>query len=61
VYYDDAWADGWMIHHKFPTAWMSDDGLRMWLAFSGQYRPGGTDYCLLLREAVLTLAPDRAR
>jgi hypothetical protein len=45
-----------MIHHKFPTPWMSADGLEMWLAFSGQYRPGGFDYCLLARKAVLTLA-----
>ena len=54
VYYDDAWsADGWMIHHKFPTAWMSADGRTMWLAFSGQYLPGGVNYCLLARKATL--------
>ena len=43
-----------MIHHKFPTAWMSADGHTMWLAFSGQYKPGGQDYCLLARKATLT-------
>ena len=53
VYYDDAWADGWMIHHKFPTGWMSEDGRTMWLAFSGEYRTGGVDYCLLVRRATL--------
>jgi hypothetical protein len=55
IYDDDRWAEGWMIHHKFPTAWMSEDGRTMWLAFSGQYRPGGVDYCLLARRATLTL------
>jgi hypothetical protein len=55
VYYCDRWADGWMIHHKFPTAWMSEDGRKLWLAFSGQYRPGGDDYCLLARKATLTV------
>jgi hypothetical protein len=55
VYYSDRWADGWMIHHKFPPAWMSDDGREMWLAFSGQYRLGGDDYCLLARRATLTV------
>lgn len=55
AYYDDAWADNWMIHHKFPPAWMSADGKEMWLAFSGGYRPGGRDYCLLVRRAHLTL------
>jgi hypothetical protein len=58
VTYDDAWADGWMIHHKFPTPWMSDDGTTMWLAFSGQYVPGGKDYCLLTRRATLRLKAD---
>lgn len=54
VYYDDRWsADGWMIHHKFPTAWISADGRTLWLAFSGQYKPGGQDYCLLARKATL--------
>jgi hypothetical protein len=57
VYYDDLWSRrGWMIHHKFPTKWMSADGHVMWLAFSGQYKTGGTDYCLMARRAVLTLA-----
>jgi hypothetical protein len=56
VYDSDTWADGWMIHHKFPTAWMGDDGRTMWLAFSGEYHPGGADYCLLTRRAVLSLA-----
>lgn len=55
VYYEDAWADGWMIHHKFPTGWISTDGRTMWLAYSGEYRRGGTDYCLLLRRAGLTI------
>jgi hypothetical protein len=56
VYYDDRWStDGWMIHHKFPTAWMSADGRTMWLAFSGKYVPGGQDYCLLARKATLTV------
>ncbi len=55
VYYADQWADGWMIHHKFPPAWMSADGLTMWLAYSGEYRPGGIDYCLLTRKATLTM------
>jgi hypothetical protein len=59
VYYDDRWStDGWMIHHKFPTAWMSADGRTMWLAFSGQYKPGGVDYCLLARKATLTVVGD---
>jgi hypothetical protein len=56
VYYDDAWAQGWMIHHKFPTAWMSEDGRDMWLVFSGEYRPGGEDYRLLLRRARVEIA-----
>jgi hypothetical protein len=56
VYYNDHWAQGWMIHHKFPPAWMSGDGRQMWLAFSGQYRRGGRDYRLLTRKATLTLA-----
>jgi hypothetical protein len=56
VYYRDDWAEEWMIHHKFPTKWMSADGLTMWLAFSGQYRDGGTNYCLLARKATLTLS-----
>jgi hypothetical protein len=61
LYYSDTWSsDGWMIHHKFPTAWMSADGLTLWLAFSGQYRPGGRNYCLLARRATLTLAESRA-
>jgi hypothetical protein len=60
VYYDDHWSGPagerrWMIHHKFPTAWMSADGRTLWLAFSGEYRPGGQDYCLLARRATLTL------
>lgn len=55
AYYSDRWSDGWMIHHKFPTPWMSAGGTVMWLAFSGQYRPGGRDYCLLARRAVLAL------
>jgi hypothetical protein len=55
VYYSDCWAERWMIHHKFPTAWMSEDGREMWLAFSGQYRPGGDDYCLLACKATLTV------
>ena len=56
VYYSDLWSvDGWMIHHKFPTAWMSADGRTLWLAFSGQYKPGGRDYCLLARKATLTV------
>ena len=55
VYYADEWSsDGWMIHHKFPTTWISADGCTLWLAFSGQYKPGGQDYCLLARKAVLT-------
>jgi hypothetical protein len=58
AYYDDGWASPpeegrWMIHHKFPTAWMSADGCTLWLAFSGQYKPGGQDYCLLARKATL--------
>jgi hypothetical protein len=56
VYDSDRWSDGWMIHHKFPTKWMSRDGRSMWLAFSGEYKPGGVDYCLLARQAHLTLA-----
>jgi hypothetical protein len=56
VYDNDRWADGWMIHHKFPTPWMSEDGCTMWLAFSGQYRQGGIDYCLLARRARLLVA-----
>jgi len=59
VYYSDRWADGWMIHHKFPPAWMSEDGRVMWLVFSGQYRTGGNDYCLLTRRARL-IATDPA-
>jgi hypothetical protein len=56
VYYDDLWSsEGWMIHHKFPTAWTSADGCTTWLAFSGQYKPGGRDYCLLARKATLTV------
>jgi hypothetical protein len=56
VYYEDLWSsEGWMIHHKFPTAWMSADGCTMWLAFSGKYKPGGQDYCLLARKATLTV------
>jgi hypothetical protein len=59
VYYDDRWSDiGWTIHHKFPTAWISADGRTMWLAFSGQYQPGGRDYCLLVRKATLTVDGD---
>ena len=55
VYYNDEWSEqGWMIHHKFPTKWMSRDGKSMWLVFSGQHREGGIDYCLLARRAVLT-------
>lgn len=53
-YYDDEWSEAWMIHHKFPTKWMSDDGREMWLVFSGEYKDGGTDYCLMCRKAVLT-------
>ena len=61
VYYNDRWSadqesgGGWMIHHKFPTAWMSADGRTLWLAFSGQYVPGGQNYCLLTRKATLAL------
>ena len=56
VYYSDTWSsEGWMIHHKFPTAWMSADGRTMWLAFSGEYTPGGQNYCLLARKATLTV------
>lgn len=63
VYYDDAWSSPpevgrWMIHHKFPTAWMSADGRTLWLAFSGQYKPGGQDYCLLARKATLQMGGD---
>jgi hypothetical protein len=55
VYDEELWSnDGWMIHHKFPTAWMSADGCTLWLAFSGQYKRGGRDYCLLARKAMLT-------
>jgi hypothetical protein len=57
VYDDDEWSsDGWMIHHKFPTAWMSDDGKTVWLALSGQYKDGGRDYCLLARKATLEVS-----
>jgi hypothetical protein len=56
AYDSDRWANGWMIHHKFPTPWMSEDGTTMWLAFSGQYRPGGIDYCLLARRAQLAIS-----
>jgi hypothetical protein len=34
---------------------MSADGCTMWLAFSGQYKPDGQDYCLLSRKATLTV------
>jgi hypothetical protein len=61
VYYSDCWAEGWMIHHKFPPAWMSQDGKTMWLVFSGRYRPGGNDYCLLARKATLTLVDPEER
>jgi len=61
VYYNDHWADGWMIHHKFSPAWMSRDGKTMWLAFSGQYKPGGNDYCLLARKATLTMVDAEER
>ena len=53
VYYNDHWAHDWMIHHKFPTKWMSEDGKTMWLVFSGEYKDGGTDYCLMARQAML--------
>lgn len=60
VYDEDLWSSPpevgrWMIHHKFPTAWMSADGRTLWLAFSGQYKPGGQDYCLLARKASLQM------
>ena len=58
VYYRDDWAHDWMIHHKFPTKWMSDDGKTMWLVFSGEWKEGGTDYCLLTRRARLSLGHD---
>ena len=62
VYYNDQWSadqgadSGWTIHHKFPTAWMSKDGRTLWLAFSGEYKPGGQNYCLLARKATLTVS-----
>jgi hypothetical protein len=54
-YYHDEWASAWMIHHKFPTKWMSLDGSEMWLLFSGEHRDGGIDYCMLCRKAVLSV------
>ncbi len=57
VYYADDWSSrGWMIHHKFPTKWMSQDGKIMWLVFSGQRKPNDMDYCLMLRRVVLETA-----
>jgi hypothetical protein len=48
VYFTAQWDVGPGESAGFPTRWMSADGKRLWLAFSGQD-------CFSVREAVLTL------
>jgi len=55
AYYHDAWAHAPMIHHKFPTKWMSKDGRTMWLLTSGMYKDGGDEYCMLMKKATLAV------
>jgi hypothetical protein len=59
VYYADRWNEGWTIHQRFHTKWMSGDGRTMWLVFSGRnVRPtdgntGSILNCLVVRRATL--------
>jgi hypothetical protein len=54
VYYSDNFSGGYAFHHKFPTKWMSADGLTMWLLYSGS-NTGDSCNCVTLRKATLAL------
>lgn len=57
LYYDDHWSGtNRTYHHKFPTKWMSADGLTLWLVYSGL---DGSDYTLCVRKAKLEKASEK--